>query len=221
MTRYKTILFDLDGTLIDSAPDIAAALNRLLAAAGRKMLPLSAVRRMIGDGAACLIRRGFEETGGFEGDIDDYLTRFLRLYEGAIACHTRPYPGVVNTLADLKEQGYRLAVCTNKPLIATQLVLEELDLAHFFEDIAGGDSFPVRKPDPGHLLMQLARMSAHRDTALMVGDSQNDILAAKSAGIPVAALSYGYTRVPVHELDPDHLLDRFDQLKIVLAGDGP
>ena len=146
------LVFDLDGTLVDSAPDLRAALNEMLRERGRPPLSLPQVKHMIGDGAAALVARALAASGSDLADAASALPRFIELYEAEAVRLTRPYPAVPETLAALRRRGYRMAICTNKPQHATIAVLEGLGLSALFDGIAGGDSFVVRKPDPGHLL---------------------------------------------------------------------
>jgi phosphoglycolate phosphatase len=203
------LIFDLDGTLIDSAPDLHAALNRLMETQGRRMLDLSEVIPMIGDGVPMLVRRALEATGGVPDDYDDILKRYHAIYGSAVADLTEIYPGVAETLEALQRAGHRMGVCTNKPEAATHAVLEALGLARFFSAVAGGDSLPVRKPDAGHLLGTLEMLGSAPERAIMIGDSHNDIQVAINAAVRSIAVSYGYRRHPVEELGADIIVDKF------------
>ncbi len=218
--KRTAIVIDLDGTLVDSVPDLRAALNALLAEEGRPALSVDEVKGMVGDGATKLVERGFAATGA-AADADALaalVRRFLGLYEGHAALHTRPYPGVPETLRRLSAEGLRLGICTNKPYAATLEVLEALDLRRFFAVVTGGDSLnEVRKPDPRMLLTTLARMDATPEAAVMVGDNANDVAVAHGAGVPVIAVTYGYPKMPPERLGADLLIDRFDQLPTALA----
>lgn len=209
--KPKAIVFDLDGTLVDSARDIVAALDRLLVERGRPAVGFEAGRAMIGDGARVLIERGFAATGGPVGDIDGALKRWFELYAADIAGHSQPYPGVRETLTALKARGIALAVCTNKADAPSRQLLAELDLALPFAAVVGGD-VPHRKPDPRHILDTLAALGARPGEALMVGDSPNDAKAAQAAGLPVVIVDYGYSHIPVRELGADAVISRFGQL---------
>lgn len=215
----KAILFDLDGTLVDTAPDLAAATDYALQCAGRPPVGLDAIRQMVGDGARVMVERGFETTGGQPSAevFEKAMADFFACYEANLANKSRPFPGVATCLAKLAERGYLLAVCTNKYEHFSRSLLDQLGLSSFFAAIVGGDTLPVRKPDPGHIHGTLERIGASVDWAAMVGDSANDVNAAKAAGLPCVAVSFGYTRIPAHELGADRLIDHFDELPDALS----
>jgi len=215
--RLKAVLFDLDGTLIDSLPDIAAAVNRLLVAEGREALPEPEVRLMIGNGADRLVERAFAARGGLPAPLPQLLARFLAEYEPRAAEATRPFPGAAEVLETLERSGLKLAVCTNKPSGATTEVLAALGLARFFTAVVGGDETPALKPDPRHVQAVLDRLGVTAAEAVLVGDSINDIEAAHGAGLPVVAVSFGYTRVPPRELGAEAVIDHFSELPAALA----
>jgi phosphoglycolate phosphatase len=206
------LVFDLDGTLVDSAPDLRAALNEMLRERGRPPLSLPQVKRMIGDGAAALVARALALSGSDPADAASALPRFIELYEAEAVRLTRPYPAVPETLAALRRRGYGMAICTNKPQRATLAVLEGLGLLTLFDGVAGGDSFAVRKPDPGHLLGLVGAVGARTEAAAMIGDSDNDALVARAAGIPLVLMRYGYARADLESLGADALLDHFAEL---------
>lgn len=215
-----TVLFDLDGTTIDSAPDLMACLNKLLHAMERPLLSLEDVTRMIGDGIPMLVERGVAATGApaSEEALADLVSRFHRLYSGqAMVQRTRPFPGVIETLDKLRAEGYRTALVTNKAFRATTGILSALDLMSRFDEIIGGDTLPVRKPDPGPLLEAMRRLGAENHQAVMVGDSEADTKAAHAAGIPIILVSYGYTRGPVAEIGGDRIIDTMSALPELLA----
>jgi phosphoglycolate phosphatase len=216
------LLLDFDGTLVDSAPDLAAALNRVLAEAGRPGLALEDIKVMVGDGVAKLVERGLAATGPLphEADLSAVVARFLELYGEAASLETRTSPGVVETLGSLKTAGWRLAVCTNKATRLTVQILADLNMAGLFEAVVGGDSLPVRKPDGGHLLGTLARLAEPPATAVMVGDSINDLLSARDAGLPVVLVTYGYG-AGARTQGADRVIDRFAELPAALADLAP
>ena len=212
------LIFDLDGTLIDSAPDLHAALNRLMETLDRRELALSEVIPMIGDGVPVLVQRALDATGGIPGDYDEILKRYHGIYGSAVADLTTIFPGVEETLATLQDAGHRMGVCTNKPEAATHAVLKALNLARYFTAVAGGDSLPVRKPDAGHLLGTLNMLDgASPDRAVMIGDSHNDIQVAINAHVRSIAVSYGYRRAPVEELGADIIVDKFADIPEALT----
>ncbi len=188
MARW--LVLDLDGTLVDSVPDLMACLNRLMQARGLAPFAAAEVQAMVGDGVAALIGRGFIARG-VEQDAGA-VKEFLIDYTAHAAVDTKPYPGVAATLATLRDQGWTLAVCTNKPEAAARALLAALKLDGFFAAIGGGDSYPVRKPDPGHLLATLKAAGGMPDRAVMVGDHHNDVHAAEGAGMASVWASWGY-----------------------------
>lgn len=206
----RAALFDLDGTLVDSLGDIAGALGRLLSEEGLAPLDLAEVRTMVGDGAGVLVKRAFAAAGR-EPPADGYA-RFTALYGEAACVETRLYPGVEPLLRGLAAEGCGLAVATNKPVALAHAVLEGLGVAPLFQVVAGGDSYPVRKPHPDHLLRPLAEMGVAPDLAVMVGDGENDVKAAQAAGLPVLVCSFGYSREPVESLGADAVIDGFEAL---------
>jgi phosphoglycolate phosphatase len=211
------LVFDLDGTLVDSAPDLHAALNQMLRERGRPALSLPQVKRMIGDGVPTLVSRALSASGANPAAAAGALSRFLEIYEANAVRLTRPYPKVPETLASLRRQGYRTAICTNKPQRATIAVIEGLGMIELFDGIAGGDRFPVKKPDPGHLLGLIGELEARAEASAMIGDNENDAAAARAAGIPLVLMRYGYARVDPESLAADALLDHFAELPRALA----
>ncbi|MBI2236459.1 MAG: phosphoglycolate phosphatase [Magnetospirillum sp.] len=216
--RIAAVVFDLDGTLIDSLPDLAAAVNRLLAEEGRPPLSADEVKVMVGDGAGTLVERAFAARGGLPGpEVAPYLARFLADYEPRAAELTRPWPGVIETLERLKADGLSLAVCTNKPSRATDEVLAALGLTRFFDVVVGGDDVRSLKPDPAHVRVTLDRLGVTAAEAAMIGDSVNDVLAATAAGVPSVVVSFGYCRGPAAELGADLVIDDFRELPQALT----
>jgi phosphoglycolate phosphatase len=185
-----TLVLDLDGTLVDSAPDLAACLNRRLAARGLAPLGLAEVRTMIGDGVAALVARGFAARA-LAADRSA-LDEFVADYATHLAVATRPYPGVIPTLERLATEGWRLAVCTNKPEALARRLLGALELARYFGAIGGSDSFAARKPDPAHLLATIAAAGGAPGWAVLAGDGENDLRTAGAAAIPCIFVTWGY-----------------------------
>src|SRR6185369_3115139 len=166
------LVFDLDGTLVDSVPDLTNSLNEVLREGGYAPLSRAEVAPMVGDGLPALVVRGFAARGGDGAEAAASLPRYIKLYEANATALTRPYPGVRETLEELRQRGYRNAVCTNKLQQATMAVLAGLDLTGLFEGIAGGDRYPTRKPDPGHLLGLIGELGGSAGRAVMIGDSE-------------------------------------------------
>lgn len=214
------LLFDLDGTLVDTLPDLTNALNEVLRECGHEPLSPSQVKPMIGDGMPTLLARGFAARNAGATEAVAMQPRFIEIYEGGATDLSRPYPGVPETLAALRRAGYRTAVCTNKPQQATQTVLSGMGLGALFDGVAGGDRYPVRKPDPGHLLNLIAELGGDPRRTAMIGDSENDAASAHAAGLPLILMRYGYARIDPAELAPQRVLDRFDELAGALAALG-
>lgn len=209
--RFDIVVFDLDGTLADTAIDLAAALNHALEHMGRHRIPVETVRNMVGHGARALLRKGLAATG----DVDDALVergfpQLLEYYEAHIADHSRPYDGVEAALDALATQGVKLAICTNKLEGLTHRLVAALGWQDRFDAIVGGDTLPQRKPDPAPVREAIARAGGGR--AAFVGDSINDTEAARAAGIPSVALSFGFSDRPAEQLGATALIDHYDQL---------
>lgn len=215
--KQMALLFDLDGTLVDSVPDLAAAANRLLAELDRLPLGEAEVARMVGDGVAKLVERVLAARGLGALAPEPAVRRFSAFYEADAATLTRPFPGVLDGLASFTAAGVQLAVCTNKPETATRTVLEALGLARFFPVVLGGDSLPVRKPDPAPLRAALARLNVAPQAAAMIGDHRNDVLAARGAGVAAILARYGYGAATLNEIEPDAAIDAFTELPEALA----
>jgi phosphoglycolate phosphatase len=213
------IVFDLDGTLVDSVGDIVGAANRLLAEEGRPTLSLDQGRAMVGEGAAALVERAFAVTGPEPGPeaLAELVTRYRVIYERYPLVETTVYPGVTETLTELAEGGAIMGVCTNKPHDISLVVLAELGLDGYFAAALGGDALDVRKPDPVHLTSVLDAMGAGSRRAIHVGDSPTDVAVARNAGVPVIAVSYGYSRVAPADLDADVLIHEFSALPGAIA----
>jgi phosphoglycolate phosphatase len=214
MTLPRIIVFDLDGTLVDTAPDLIAALNHVLDREGLPPVPLQSARNMIGAGARKLIERGLELEGrtATTDDISRLTKDFIAYYADHITDASRPFEGLEAALDDLAAQGFRFAVCTNKLEWLSKLLLEKLDLSRRFAAICGADTFGVSKPDPTILRETVARAGGLLPEAIMVGDAGTDIGVARRAGIPVIGVEFGYTDVPIAELKPDRLIGHMREL---------
>lgn len=208
------LLFDLDGTLAETAGDLMGALNVILGREGLAPLPLASARNMLGAGARALIARGFAQAG--QSLTPDKLQRlfvdFLVHYNAHIADDSWLFPGVAAALDRAAGAGCALAVCTNKLEHSSHLLLRALGIADRFQFVCGQDTFGVAKPDPTPLIETIARVGGDVSRAIMVGDSRTDIDAARAAGVPVVAVDFGYTDVPVAELRPDRIISHFDDL---------
>ena len=215
-TPPRVVLFDLDGTLVDSAPDIAHAADSALLACGFPPRGADAIRAYIGNGAERLIHRCL--TGEMDGlaEAEDFARTYAawqRCYQDGLTTRTVIYPGVLETLHALHEAGVRLGVVTNKPARFTVPLLEALDLARFFAVTLSGDSLPVKKPDPLPLRTAIEQLGGEPARAAMVGDSLADLRAAKAAGVRALCVSYGYSpNVDLREHAPDAFVDRMDAL---------
>jgi phosphoglycolate phosphatase len=214
MASVRTVVFDLDGTLVDTAPDLINALNFVLDREGLPPVPLHSARNMIGAGARRLIERGLELEGraASVGDITRLTDDFIAYYAEHIADVSRPFEGLESALDDLGTLGYRFAVCTNKLEWLSKLLLDRLGLSARFSAICGADTFGISKPDPAILQQTVARAGGDMFSAIMVGDAGPDIGVARRAGIPVIGVAFGYTEVPIADLKPDRLINHMDQL---------
>ncbi|MBF0589009.1 MAG: HAD hydrolase-like protein [Magnetococcales bacterium] len=218
----EAVVFDLDGTLIDSLPDVLVAINRLLSSdGGRAPLTLPKLRTMVGHGAAPMIEMAYRATGSplpDDATLQAAVTRYLEFYKSDPASHTIVYPGVPETLTALKSEGILLGICTNKPFLMTNLVLEALNLAHHFCGLTGGDNVPNPKPDADHINRTMTLMNCVSRCAVMVGDSGVDCAAGRNAGLPVVGVTYGYhlEKSPA-ALDADRIIDHFSQLPDALS----
>jgi phosphoglycolate phosphatase len=219
MMAAPLLVFDLDGTLVDSAPDLLATLQAVLARQGFRRDDDPSLRDGIGHGARHLIEYALHrQCAEVDGAQIDALHRdFLVHYEANICAGTRPYPGLIELLDRFAAAGWIFAVCTNKLEGLSRLLLSELGLERRFAAICGGDSFAARKPDPTHLMQTIAAASGTPDAAIMVGDSRTDLDTARSAGMPFVGVSFGYTPVPMAELGPDVLIDAYDELSLERA----
>jgi phosphoglycolate phosphatase len=208
----RAIIFDLDGTLVDSAEDLRAALNQLLGGLGLPPIEANEIKGMIGDGVLKMVERALVAAHGDPRRKDALLPRFLEIYQANSANLTRCFPAVPETLDLLHSKGFRLAVVTYKPVLATNRILEALSLAEFFPVVVGGDSVQQRKPHPAPLLEAARRLGVDVSQSLMVGDNIHDVEAARAAGMRCVAVSYGYHHRPPSEFNADHLIDHFGDL---------
>ena len=206
-----TVVFDLDGTLVDTAPDLIHACNHVLGEAGVGPVGETLLRPHISFGSRRMILVGLGHHGVTmpDQDVDRLWAKFLTYYSANIAVDSRPYPHVVDVLERLALSGVRLAVCTNKVEALSRQVLEALDLARYFGAVCGRDTFPVCKPDPRHLTGAIDAVGGSIHSAVMVGDSDTDVATARAAGVPIIGLGFGYTDVPMRDLAPDALIDTY------------
>lgn len=219
MTSPRIIVFDLDGTLVDTAPDLINALNYVLDREGLPPVPLHTARTMIGQGARKLIERGLELEGRAAGveDITRLTADFITYYAAHIADASRPFDGLEDALDQLAARGFRFAVCTNKLEWLSKRLLDALGLSARFDAICGADTFGVSKPDPVILRETVARAGGVVSDAIMVGDAGPDVGVARRAGIPVIGVEFGYTDVPMKDLKPDLIIDHMRHLPDAIA----
>lgn len=213
------LLFDLDGTLINSIADLRIAVNRTLADDGLTAFDDAQIATMVGNGARVLLARAYAAAGAALADdtaLDQALTRFLAYYDQDPAAHTTVYDGVFESLEVLRQAGYPMAICTNKPHAPTLEIVSSLGLAPFFSVILGAGKIPQLKPDPAPLLAVLSEMAYQPEHAVMIGDSHNDTYAAQAAGIPSICVTFGYRHGPLEELGADALIDHFSELPAAL-----
>jgi phosphoglycolate phosphatase len=215
----QTIVFDLDGTLIDTAPDLVDTLNVVFAREGLPQVAYETARNLIGGGARAMIARGIEAEGRVfaPAKLEQMFADFIAHYSAHIADRSRSFPGLVEALDALASRGCRFAVCTNKLERLSVLLLEQLKLAGRFEVICGQDTFGMQKPDPEVLRRTIAAAGGQLQHAIMVGDSATDIRTARAAGIPVIAVDFGYSERPVAEFAPDRIISRFAQLPAAIT----
>lgn len=214
-----TVVFDLDGTLIDTAPDLIDSINHTIMAAGLEPVDATMLRSQVGHGGRVMIERCFaaRQKTLAEGQLASLLATFIAHYESGMPGRSIPYPGVLDTLDRFAAAGYRLAVCTNKLESLALRLMTGLDLIRRFDAICGADTFDFRKPDPRHLTETIARAGGDPARALMVGDSRTDIDTAKNAGVPVVAVDFGYTDRHVREFRPSMVISHFDELTLEQA----
>lgn len=208
------VVFDLDGTLLDTAPDLLRALNRTLEAEGLAAVQRADVASLFGHGARALIGEGFRRAGQtLEAERHAGLVeRLIAFYAAEIAVETRPYPGLIDALDRLAHRNFGLAVCTNKREVLSHAVLEGTGLSSRFAAVVGGDSLPEQKPHPRPLLEAIARSGGAPELAVMIGDSETDIATARAAGVPVIAVDFGYGGRPATDLGADAVIAHYDEL---------
>lgn len=213
------IVFDLDGTLVDSAPDLVDALNVVLGRDGIPPTPLARARKFVGRGGRVLIRLGLEEHGAQVSDarLEELFAAYLAQYEAHISEKTLPFPGVVAALDRLASAGHRFAVCTNKYEKAAKMLLRDLGLTERFAAIVGADTFAVSKPNGAVLRLTAERAGCEPTRIVMVGDTATDVNTARDAGLPVVCVDFGYAPEPVVELGADHIISHFDELPDAVA----
>ena len=214
-----TIVFDLDGTLIDTAPDLIGGINRVLAAEGQPTAPAHVMQSEISLGSRKMIEAALAHNGvSLSGrDVERIFQAFLKHYAENIAVESKPFAHLDRVIADCSAAGATLAVCTNKREELAKLLLDKLDMSRHFRAIAGWNTFPVMKPDPAHLIGTIEMAGGDPKRSVMVGDSETDILTAKAAGIPVIAVTFGYTHRPVHEFGPDVVIGSYAEFASALA----
>lgn len=215
------IVFDLDGTLVDTAPDLLDSLNHCLAISGLKTADRDSLRRFVGQGGRVMIERAFaaQQKQPDEAQLDNLVEEFRKHYADHMPGHSTFFPGALKAMDRLAAHGYELAVCTNKFESLSIKLLTSMGEAGRFAAICGADTFPHRKPDPRHLTETIARAEGNRERAIMVGDSRTDIDTAKAAGIPVIAVDFGYTDLPVQHYGPSRVISHFDEFTLEMASE--
>lgn len=220
MTVLQGLIFDLDGTMLDSAPDVRQAMNMMLNKHGLRSLTLEETKAISGDGLLVQMQRALVVAGEDNvADFMSYFQEFVGFYRTIPPDHSQIYPGVVDTLQRYSKAGVKLGVCTNKQESATYRLLKHLGIDHYFEFVAGGDTFPVHKPNPDHIFGVITALDVPRESCAMVGDSHNDVIACRGAKIPCIAVTHGYA-LDARELGADAVIDGFDELPKALAGLG-
>ena len=217
--RFDTVIYDLDGTLIDSAKDMQMAVSAVLADHGLPAVTEDDVRIFMGQGSKVTMGKAFAKYGKAldETTLTAVTREFVRYYEADPISHTVAFEGVADVVAHFSRLGLKQGVCTNKFETPSRMILEHLKLMPPIADVAGADTFPVRKPDPRHILMLLARMGCDARRAVMIGDSIHDVEAAHGAGLPAVLVCWGYTATPAHELGAEAVIQRFGALPEALG----
>lgn len=218
-----TVVFDLDGTLVDTAPDLIDTLNVVLTREGLPPVAYAEARNMIGGGARRMIENGLRHEGRpqTDGEVDRMLSQFLSHYAAHIADRSRPFPGLEPALDRMSALGWRFAVCTNKLEGLSRQLLGALRLTPRFAAICGQDTFGIQKPDPEILRRTVEAADGDIRRAVMIGDSGTDVATARAAGVPVVAVDFGYSEPPVAELNPDRLISHYDELVAAVSAVAP
>lgn len=221
MPQLQGLIFDLDGTLVDSAPDLRQAMNATLKGSGRRELTLEEVKSMAGDGMIALVTRAFEATGKVPLDFDSYTAArvFIDHYRNLKPDPAQIYPHARDTIERYHGAGVKLGICTNKQEAATVRLMQELDLARYFGFIAGGDTFPAHKPNPDHVKGVLKALAVKAEECVMIGDGPNDVAAAHGAGLPCIIVTHGYS-ADYGALSADQLIGGFKELDTALGALG-
>lgn len=217
----QAIVWDLDGTLIDSAPDLCLALNAVLAESGCEAIEVQSVRPMIGNGVPKLVERGYKACGRqlSGAELDEVVKRFMAYYSADPTAHTRLYPGVAETLAKLAAAGVKQGVCTNKPEKVTRSILLGLNIDRYFSGVVGGDTTDARKPDPKPLQFCIELMEASVSNTIMIGDSAVDAGAARALRVPIGLVAHGYRHTDLASIDADFLIEDIASVPEILAAE--
>jgi len=213
----ETVIFDLDGTLVDTAPDLAAALNHALTRANRPTVSMAKVRHTVGRGPRALIASALGQSPADSSEVSGLVAHFLEYYDANVAVMSKPFPGAESAARRLASRGHRLGICTNKPEELSIKLMTALALRDLFPVILGADSRPYRKPDPRHLLDAIAGVGGKAENAVLIGDSDTDVKTARAAQVPVIAVAFGYTETPARALGADGVIDDFDELERAFA----
>ena len=215
----EALIFDLDGTLVDTAPDLMAATNYIMALEGRPAVSEAQIRHFVGHGAMDLIKRGLAATGTVPDDVQLKILhrQFLDYYGDNIATHSLLFDGLVPLLDKAAERGLKMGVCTNKVEGLSYKLLDEIGIAKYFTAVVGGDTLPIMKPDPEPYFEVARRLGVDASRSMMFGDSETDIRTAQNAGVPVIAVSFGYTNQHVSHFKPDHVIDHYDEAWPIVA----
>jgi phosphoglycolate phosphatase len=222
-----TLVFDLDGTLIDTAPDLVAATNHVMSRLSLSPVTEKSIRGFVGHGALAMVKEAAAAQGRVLGqqELYDLFQVFIAFYTANIANHSKPYDGVLAALKSCKDSGAVLAVCTNKIEAHARAVLDALNMSHYFAAVTGRDTLHVFKPDPGHLTGTIALAGGHATRAIMIGDSETDVRTAQAAKIPVVAVDFGYSIEPIASFAPDAIISHYSYLpgalQILMRGGKP